>query len=310
MDRRGPPAALTLLLAAISLAAAAHAPALVEMRWLAPGADRVVALTTRPPECLPAGDQPLPVEIGRAAFRSPLLLGGVPARAGLSCDSCHQNGRGNPAFLFPGISGAPGTADVTSSLFSSHRGDGKDDPRAIPDLGASKAMMKVSQEPDGRGLETFVRGLIVEEFDGHEPPPAVIDGVAAYVRALRPCDGPPAPLRATDLLDDARRALRAGESAMAGGDAETALVMIAAARSRLGRLDERYAGLSGPLAALASADRDLAAAAAAIRVHAPDSAARLAAGQARLEALRDVLVRDEPRSLFNPTRLGLLAGGR
>ncbi|MGF7473737.1 hypothetical protein WFJ45_23635, partial [Salmonella enterica subsp. enterica serovar Minnesota] len=70
--------------------------------------------------------------IGRAAFNSPLLLGGQAARAGLSCASCHRNGRGNPDFHFPGISGAPGTADVTASLLSSHRGDGQFNPKPIP----------------------------------------------------------------------------------------------------------------------------------------------------------------------------------
>jgi len=310
LDRRGPPAVLTLLLAAVSLAAAGDAPPLVEMRWLAPGVDRAAALSTQPVECLPAGEQPLPVEIGRAAFRSPLLLGGVPARAGLSCDSCHRNGRGNPGFLFPGVSGAPGTADVTSSLFSSHRGDGVDDPRPIPDLGVAKSALKVPQDPASPALERFVRGLIVEEFDGAEPPRAVVEGVAAYVRAMRPCDGPDRPLRAGDLVDDARRAVLAGESALAAGDPDTPLVMVAAARSRLGRLDERYAALPDAVAALRAADRELAAIAAAIRVRAPDSASRLAAWRKGLTPLADRLADDEPRSLFDRTRLGLLAGGR
>ena len=119
------------------LAAAAPAdPPIRAERWLAPAA-RLTALTREPAECLArpgSVSAAKSIAIGRTAFRAPLLLGGQAARAGLSCSSCHRNGRGNPDFLFPGISGAPGTADVTASLLSSHRGDGIFNPRPIPDL--------------------------------------------------------------------------------------------------------------------------------------------------------------------------------
>ncbi|MEM6586393.1 MAG: hypothetical protein AAF692_11620, partial [Pseudomonadota bacterium] len=35
---------------------------------------------------------------GEALFKAPLLLGGQAAKAGISCHSCHVNGRGNPHF--------------------------------------------------------------------------------------------------------------------------------------------------------------------------------------------------------------------
>ncbi|MCR5878641.1 M48 family metallopeptidase [Phenylobacterium sp. J367] len=137
LDRRRRRAAVlaAALAGGASLSLAADAPPLRAMRWLSPGADPVRTLATQPVECLrpPAGlEDALSVEIGRAAFRSPLVLGGQAARAGLSCESCHRNGRGNPDFLFPGASGPPGTADVTLSLFSSRRGNGVHDPEPIP----------------------------------------------------------------------------------------------------------------------------------------------------------------------------------
>nr|QQZ49991.1 hypothetical protein JKL49_25640 [Phenylobacterium glaciei] len=70
--------------------------------------------------------------------------GGQAARAGVACETCHRSGRSNPDFLFPGVSGPPGSADVTSSLFSSHRGDGIDDPVPIPDLSGPRAGLKVA----------------------------------------------------------------------------------------------------------------------------------------------------------------------
>ena len=127
MDRPGIRAAGLAGAALLALGAAAVEPPLRALRWLAAGADPVAAATREPAECLRPTqdrDQTWRIEVGRAAFRSPLLLGGQASRAGLSCESCHLAGRDNPRFHFAGLSGAPGTADVTASLFSSHRGDG------------------------------------------------------------------------------------------------------------------------------------------------------------------------------------------
>ena len=133
------------------------------MRWVPADADPQRAFATAPAECLrPPRERAaaLSVEVGRAAFGTPVLLGGQAARAGLSCESCHRAGRGNPDFQFPGASGAPGTADVTLSLFSSHRGNGVHDPKAIPDLSGPRDRLKVAPGD----LPKFIRGLIVEEF--------------------------------------------------------------------------------------------------------------------------------------------------
>ena len=106
------------------------------MLWVAKDADPSRSLGTAPGECLPRIADPAraaSVEIGRAAFRSTTLLGGQAGRAGITCETCHRAGRDNPDFLFPGVSGARGTADVTNSLFSSHRGNGVEDPKPIPE---------------------------------------------------------------------------------------------------------------------------------------------------------------------------------
>ena len=316
MDRRRRRAAVlaAALLPAAAGALAADAP-LRALRWLAPGADPARALTTAPGECLRQPSDPetaLAVEVGRAAFRSPLLLGGPAARAGVACETCHRDGRDNPDFLFPGLSGAPGTADVTSSLFSSHRGDGIDDPRPIPDLGGPKARLKVAQNPAAGALEPFVRGLVVEEFDGAEPPPAVLAGLAAYVRSLDPaaCPAPGGrPLTAGLYAEDARRAVRAARTLAARGDAPAALAMVAAARARLGLIDERYArpGLAAERRRLAAADRTLADAARALRQARPDVPARLDRWLAATAGLGGALSRREDASLFAPRVLARAA---
>lgn len=318
MDRARPraaalrPALLALVTAAAASALAfAAGPPIRAVRWAPADADPVATFGRTPTECLRRPADParaLSVEVGRAAFRTPVLLGGQAARAGVACETCHKGGRTNPSFLFPGVSGAPGTADVTNSLFSTHRGDDVFDPKPIPDLSGPKAKLKVSQAPGDRKLESFIHGLVTEEFDGPEPPKAVLEGLADYVRAL----GPGACPRSADealsvavLMADVRRALAAAEAQAARGDAPTAVLMVASARSRLGLIDERYAdpALGDQRRAIRAADRRLDELQDALRAHdmrAPAALARWLDDSRGLEA--DLAAR-EPASLFNPARL-------
>lgn len=271
----------------------------------------MAAFGRTPTECLKRPADPaeaLSVEVGRAAFRTPLLLGGQAARAGVMCETCHKAGRTNPDFLFPGVSGAPGTADVTDSLFSTHRGDDVMDPRPIPDLSGPKGKLKVDQDPKARKLESFIHGLVTEEFDGPEPPKAVLAGLAAYVRRLEPGACPKAPTEAvtpTYYLADARRALIAAKGEIAAGDAPSAILMLAAARSRLGLIDERYAAPAlAPLRAeLRAADARLAADQQGLREGRAGVAAEIDGWLADSRGLEARLAAGAPGSLFDPGRL-------
>lgn len=301
----------------LALAADGEAP-IRALRWIFPGADPAQAIASQPTECLTRPDdaaEALKVEVGRAAFRTPLLLGGQAARAGLTCEACHRNGHDNPDFRFPGISGGPGTADVTQALFSSHRGDGLDNPKPIPDLSGPKAQLRVDQAPDARALEGFIHGLVTQEFDGPEPSPAVLQGLAAYVRALDPAACPAAAREAVDvrgLMDDARRALAVARTEIAAGDRSTAALMLASARARLGLIDERLAGERfGPLRArLREASARLAAAQGALHAGQIPPDRDLARWVADSRALEAALVAAEPASLFNPQRLHATANRR
>jgi hypothetical protein len=301
-------------LVAFALAAAAPppvAPPLRAMRWLAPGADAGTVLTHRPTECLATPTDPegaYLVELGRAAFRTPLLLGGQASRAGIDCETCHRAGRNNPDFDFPGVSGAPGTADVTTSVLSSHRGDGIDNPRPIPNLSGPKPALKVSQDPASPALEHFIHGIVTEEFDGDEPPPAVLKGLAAYVRALSP-DACPA--QATErmtpagALFDVRRTLRAALAAIGRGDSASAALMVESARTQLGDIDERYAAptLAPQRALLGRAAADLAAPESDARRGSALAAADIAAWLASEPGWAAGVVTAGPTSLYDPTRL-------
>jgi len=265
MDR-GQGRTRVLIVAAALLCGASSPTALPirDARWLQT-LDLAADLTHQPPECRSHYADPATehsAEIGRIAFRAPLLLGGQAARAGLSCSTCHSNGRSNAHFHFPGLSGDPGTADVTASLMSSHRGDDIFDPKPIPDLAGDPAKLKVYRDPRKDDLKSFIHGLITQEFDGPEPPPAVLDGLAAYVRSLSPaaCKGlRSGPIRLSSMLDDVGRAMRLAQESYAGGDRATARVLIGAARSVLGKVDERFQlpGGESSRSLLRDADADL-----------------------------------------------------
>lgn len=208
-------------------------------RWTAPGKE-LELLSTQPAACLvnaPA-DEPL-VQAGRALFNTPTLLGGQAAKAGLNCAACHVNGRDNPHFLLGGISGTPGTADVTSSFFSTARHNAIVDPVAIPDLANPG---KISRDPRDKALEHFIRKLIVEEFSGAEPTNATLHALATYVRAIKPCgdnDKAPHSLKGQLALVDA--ALSGAAAMQEQGDEGATKLLIGAARHQLGLINERYA---------------------------------------------------------------------
>ena len=310
MDRRQGPARL-IGLAAWILLGAADAPQLPirEARWLK-SPDIVADLTTLPAECLawPKDEaEQRSVAIGRELFRSPLMLGGQAARAGLSCSSCHRNGRTNPHFHFPGISGDPGTADVTASIMSSHRGDGIFNPKPIPDLGGDPAKLKISRDRAKKDLGNFIHGLVTQEFDGAEPSPAALESIAAYVRALKPAacsKGVTVPITLKGKITDVEWAVSLANKTYADGDPATGRDLLAAARSTLGAIDERYqiAGLEESREELASASQTL------FGIQQNPTELGWKQWQHEWPAHKRAVRAAEPRSLFNPAVLRKLVG--
>lgn len=215
------------------------------LRWTAPGHE-IAALSKQPSTCLSfKPDAEAEVRAGLALFNSPALLGGQAAKAGLSCSSCHANGRGNPHFLLPNLSGKAGTADVTNSFFGPARGNGVNDPVPIPDLAMPG---KISREQADPALILFTRNLIVDEFSGKPPSAAMLNALAAYMRAIQSCAGN---LDTGAGVDQRRRLddqLAIIDAALDGantmhqiGDHAAVSVLISGVRHQLGLIHERYA---------------------------------------------------------------------
>jgi hypothetical protein len=173
-------------------------------------------------------------------------------------------------------------------------------PKPIPDLAADPAKLKVSRDTAKDDLKRFIHGLITQEFDGPEPPRAVLDGLVAYVRSLSPsgCNREKeGAIRLNSMLDDVDRAVALAEQSYAAGDRATARVLIAAARSMLGKIDERFdvPGGDASRSVLREADGDLR------FFELADSASPrvFAEWRSKWPARADELRAAEPRSLFS-----------
>lgn len=153
--------------------------------WISQDVDLAIALTERPLAC---GTPPEEAELfsylrGQILFNSPYLLGGQASKMGLSCNSCHREGRSNPHFFIEGVSDKVGNADVTHGLFGPARDDGIFNPIPIPDLASKESHLKVDRQ-DREVLIEFLKLQIVEEFDGEAWDDQILNDLATYVAAI------------------------------------------------------------------------------------------------------------------------------
>jgi hypothetical protein len=280
-------------------AAAPEALLLREQSWTAPSETLAHDLTHAPGECL--AERTPQIEVGRALFRTPGLLGGPAARAGISCNACHSNGGVNARFLLPELTDRAGHADVTSEWSSHVRGDGILNPLPIPDLAdvSSHPPFGHTQQPT---LEAFVRSAIVEEFQGEPPPAQAFDGMIAYLHALRTdaCPAAEAAVTLQGAADDVRRTVMAAE----GADAETARLLLLAGQDAIGRVVERLParGFSRDRSRFENLARELGA-----MRNAEDVSAAMATAvpgwRARFDAAVARTARREARTYFNEATL-------
>ncbi len=155
---------------------------LPERDWVASDASLLASYSARPVECVRSvfGKRLEQQRLGRIAFNSPRLLGGQSGRMGLSCASCHLNGRGNRHFFLKQISSAPGTADISHSFLSSTGGDAQLNAKPIPDLAHRQAAK--FPERSGEGFSKHLRQLVEVEFDGQPATPIIYRALKIYLQ--------------------------------------------------------------------------------------------------------------------------------
>lgn len=124
------------------------------------------------------------VNLGDLAFNAPTVLGGVARQAGISCATCHVNGASNPKLFVPGMSAHPGTFDTTGPLFNPNADNLTLDPVRIPSLRGARFLGPYGHDGRTASLRDFIRNVIVVEFSGPEPAPAILDALVAYVEDI------------------------------------------------------------------------------------------------------------------------------
>lgn len=122
--------------------------------------------------------------LGDMLFSSPAIFGGAARKAGISCNTCHQQGAGNAKLYVPGLSSRPGTFDATNALFNSKTDNGVLDAVTPPSLRGAKSLAPYGHDGRFGNLRDFVRHVIVGEFAGPEPSPQVLDALVTYVREI------------------------------------------------------------------------------------------------------------------------------
>jgi cytochrome c peroxidase len=121
------------------------------------------------------------VAFGDMTFDSPHIFG-EPARSlGISCNTCHNKGTVNPLFKIAGLSTHGGGLDVSSVFFAPHANNAQYDPLDTPDLRGIRFTAPYGRNGRFSSLRDFIRNVIVNEFNGPEPDPIVVDAMLAYM---------------------------------------------------------------------------------------------------------------------------------
>jgi hypothetical protein len=124
------------------------------------------------------------VKLGNMAFNTPAILGGTALKGDVSCGTCHLNGANNPKLFIPGLSIRHGGFDTTSALFNQKAENSVLDPVRVPSLRGARFLSPYGNDGRKESLRDFVRTVIVDEFSGPDPAPAVLDAIVAYIEDI------------------------------------------------------------------------------------------------------------------------------
>ncbi len=150
------------------------------------------------------------VAFGDMLFDSPEIFGSPAKDLKLSCATCHNRSDVNQRFFIPGISPHPGAVDVDGSFFNARFNDFRSDPIDIPSLRGLRFTAPYGRDGRFASLRDFTRNVIVNEFNGEEPSPMILDALVVYMTEF---DFLPAPNLERDgrLNADASDAAKRGE---------------------------------------------------------------------------------------------------
>ena len=114
-----------------------------------------------------------------------------------------------PSFTFPDLSTRPGTFDTTGGLFNGKADNHALDPVTIPSLRGARYLAPYGHDGRIASLRDFVRNVIVNEFAGPEPSPALLDAIVVYIEDIDFLPNPQSRSgRAADGAGERRRTAR------------------------------------------------------------------------------------------------------
>ena len=176
------------LVVAASMAPAHATPVVSKDATLPVGSELNEELLNQPTELFgferAGGKRSYLFNLGDMLFSSSSIFGGKAADAGMSCNSCHQQGASNPKLFVPGLSAKPGTFDTTGPLFNAKADNGVFDPVTVPSLRGDKYLAPYGHDGRIASLREFIRNVIVNEFAGAEPSGQVLDALVTYVNEI------------------------------------------------------------------------------------------------------------------------------
>jgi Di-haem cytochrome c peroxidase len=188
MVQRALQVVLIEILLTLSLRCVSAFPLSAEQSALPPGTEFNEEALERPREVsrteMNGGRKSYLVNLGNLAFSSPAILGGAARAAGVSCSTCHVNGTSNARFYIPGMSTRPGTFDTTGAVFNPKADNGIRDAVRIPSLRGARYLAPYGHDGRTASLRDFVQNVIVNEFAGPAPAPAILDAIVAYIEDI------------------------------------------------------------------------------------------------------------------------------
>ncbi len=137
--------------------------------------------------------------LGKLLFKSPSILGEKAVRIGLSCNSCHPSGHVNTNFYIEGLSGKPGTIDLTNQFWRDGTEDKVFNPVPIPSLRNIRETAPYGTLVERPTMAAFTRHVIVTEFGGPEPSEEIVSALVSYMSLLENANSPNMPIQVNEI---------------------------------------------------------------------------------------------------------------
>ena len=129
-------------------------------------------------------DETVLIALGELAFKNKSLLDASNSFGlHMSCDACHPDGGTTQSLFVEGLSGKPGTIDITNRAMTLYE-DGSFNPVNIPSIFGARHTEPYARSGKFSTLREFTRFVVVDEFGGLAPGDLTLDALVAYERSL------------------------------------------------------------------------------------------------------------------------------